>query len=140
MPSVDPVPLAGGSIAVWAVLLSLLSALISATVTATVIVRLPPEAFEVNRLEWPKSLSGRLLRIGTNLIGWTLVALGVVLSIPGVPGQGILTILLGLLLVDFPGRRWLLRRILGVPRVQRTIDRLRGRFGRPPIEWNRPSP
>ena len=41
--------------------------------------------------------------IGKNILGLFLVALGVVLSLPGVPGQGLLTILLGIMLLDFPG-------------------------------------
>src|SRR5262245_64164055 len=44
-------------------------------------------------------------RIGKNVLGVGLILLGIVLSLPGVPGQGILTILVGILLVDFPGKR-----------------------------------
>ena len=40
--------------------------------------------------------------IGKNLLGTVLVLLGILMSIPGVPGQGILTILLGVMLLDFP--------------------------------------
>lgn len=46
-----------------------------------------------------------------NVLGYALIALGVVLSIPLVPGQGLLTILVGLSLADWPGKqrffRWL---------------------------------
>ena len=41
--------------------------------------------------------------IGKNMAGVLLVVLGILLSLPGVPGQGILTILLGIMLLDFPG-------------------------------------
>jgi hypothetical protein len=40
-----------------------------------------------------------------NVIGYALIALGIVLSIPFVPGQGLLTILVGLSLADWPGKR-----------------------------------
>src|ERR1700681_2164940 len=42
--------------------------------------------------------------IAKNLLGTVLVLLGILMSIPGVPGQGILTILLGVMLLDFPGK------------------------------------
>ena len=72
--------------------------------------------------------------IGKNLLGFLLVALGIVLSIPGVPGQGLLTILLGVMLLDFPGKLTLERKLLSRPEVVRTINKLRGRFEKPPLE------
>jgi hypothetical protein len=71
--------------------------------------------------------------IAKNLLGAALVAGGVVLSLPGIPGQGLLTILIGVMLLDFPGKRKLERKIVGMPRVLRTINRLRARFGKPPL-------
>ena len=72
--------------------------------------------------------------IGKNVAGVLLVILGVLLSLPGVPGQGILTILLGIMLLDFPGRRSLERRIVGWPKVFNAINKLRRRFDKPPLE------
>jgi hypothetical protein len=71
--------------------------------------------------------------LGKNLLGAVLVLLGIVLSLPGVPGQGILTILLGVMLLDFPGKRDLERKIVGRPKVREAIDRLRKRFGKQPL-------
>ncbi len=68
-----------------------------------------------------------------NLLGLFLVLLGVLLSVPGIPGQGVLTILLGIVLLDFPGKRRLERSMLARPRLRRAVDRLRHRFGRPPF-------
>lgn len=72
-------------------------------------------------------LTGRIAR---NLLGTILILVGIVLSFPGVPGQGLLTILIGLMLIDVPGKRRLERRIVGRPKVLRVINRLRRRFGR----------
>jgi hypothetical protein len=72
-------------------------------------------------------------RIVRTIIGVLLVAVGVVLSVPGIPGQGILTILAGLTLVEFPGRDRLIRGLLGRPTVLRTVNALRTRFRRPPL-------
>ena len=38
-----------------------------------------------------------------NLLGVLLVILGGIMTLPGVPGPGILTILLGVMLLNFPG-------------------------------------
>ena len=65
-----------------------------------------------------------------------LVALGVALSLPGVPGQGLLTVLLGIMLLDFPGRERLEQKLLSKPSIVNTINRLRGRFGKPPLQLN----
>ena len=72
-------------------------------------------------------------RIGKNLLGALLVVIGVVLSFPGVPGQGLLTILVGVLLLDVPGKRRIESQILGIPTVLSGVNRLRKRFGRAPL-------
>ena len=74
--------------------------------------------------------------IGKNVLGILLVALGIVLSIPGVPGQGLLTILLGIMLLDFPGKHRLEQKLLSRPGIVNTINRLRKRFGKPSLELN----
>ena len=72
--------------------------------------------------------------IGKNLAGVILIAVGVVMSLPGIPGPGLVTILFGVMLVDFPGRRWLEHKIVSRPAVQKTINNLRKRFGKKPIK------
>jgi hypothetical protein len=68
-----------------------------------------------------------------NAIGTVLVILGIVMSLPGVPGQGLLTALVGLMLVDFPGKRALEYRIIRQPRIFRAVNRLRQAFSKPPL-------
>ena len=58
---------------------------------------------------------------------------GIILSVPGVPGQGLLTMLVGLVLLDIPGKRRLELKLVSRPRVVRAINRLRKRFSRPPL-------
>ncbi|MSR52686.1 MAG: hypothetical protein EXS09_05285 [Gemmataceae bacterium] len=83
-------------------------------------------------VRWP-------LRILKNLLGVLLVAIGIVMSLPGVPGQGILTVLIGAMLLDFPGKRsfekWLLRR----RGVLNAINKLRSRYSKPPLELDSPA-
>ena len=72
--------------------------------------------------------------IGKNILGVLLVVVGILLSIPGVPGQGLLTILLGIMLLDFPGKLRLEQNLLRRPQILKTINRLRGRFGKQALE------
>ena len=68
-----------------------------------------------------------------NMFGALLILLGLFLSLPGVPGQGILTILIGVMLLNFPGKRRLERWLVSRPRVLPVINGLRARFGKPPL-------
>ena len=74
--------------------------------------------------------------IGKNIAGFLLVALGIVLSLPGVPGQGLLTVLLGIMLLDFPGRHRLEQKLLSKPSILNSINKLRARFDKKPLELN----
>jgi len=68
-----------------------------------------------------------------NAIGIFLVLLGIVMSVPGIPGQGLLTLLIGTMLIDFPGKRALEYRIIRQPRVLRAVNLLRQTFSKPPF-------
>ena len=49
------------------------------------------------------------------------------------PGQGLLTILIGVSLMDFPGKRTIERKLISRPVVLQAINRIRQRFDRPPL-------
>lgn len=68
-----------------------------------------------------------------NVLGAVLILLGVILSIPGFPGQGLLTMLAGVFLLDFPGKHRLLYKILSRPLFLQPINHLRRKFSRPPL-------
>jgi len=119
--------------------LSLLAAaMASFALVAIVLVRLPADYLHADHAGDPPADGRRLsfwaAKILRNVLGALLVVLGIVLSIPGVPGQGLLTVLTGLLLIDFPGKHRLLSKALGRPGVLAAINRLRRRFSRPPLE------
>jgi multisubunit Na+/H+ antiporter MnhG subunit len=71
--------------------------------------------------------------IAKNIFGIILVVLGIILSLPGVPGQGILTILLGLIMLDIPGKRPLEARIIKRPTILSAVNDLRARYKKPPL-------
>jgi hypothetical protein len=54
------------------------------------------------------------------------------------PGQGILTILIGLMLLDFPGKRRLERRLVQQPSVWRAINWMRAKAHQPALELPAP--
>lgn len=120
------------------VLLFVVSFAISLSVVSFILVKIPPDYFKEDRSNAFWSARHPAIRVmgivGKNLLGVLLVVLGIVMSIPGVPGQGILTILLGIMLLDFPGRQELERKIVSQPRVLRSINKLRHRFGKPELE------
>lgn len=67
-----------------------------------------------------------------NLIGGVLLLAGIAMLV--LPGQGLLTILASLSLLDFPGKRALELRIVRLRGISRAIAWLRRRAGRPPLE------
>jgi hypothetical protein len=109
-------------------------------IVTLILVKLPADHFSKNRKTefWsgPRPALNAAIIIGKNILGVLLVALGIVLSLPGVPGQGLLTILLGIMLLDFPGRDRLEQKLLSRPSVVGAINKLRGRFGKRPLELN----
>lgn len=102
-----------------------------------VLARLPVDYFSRGEAtasvrETPLGPGRLLLRIAKNALGVVFVVLGVLMLV--LPGQGLLTLFVGLLLVDFPGKKRLERRIVGAPRVLRVVNTLRRRWNRPPLE------
>ena len=128
----------GWHLAVGATAFAVVSAVASLFVVGYVLARLPADYFvnpAARRREVARHpvLAGALF-VGRNLLGYFLIVLGAILSLPGVPGQGLLTILMGVMLIDFPGKfraeRWLVTR----RPVLAGVNRLRVKFGSPPLQ------
>ena len=120
------------------VVLFLITFSVSLAIVSLILVKIPADYFcsHYDRKVW----AGRAppLRIaaaiGKNVLGVLLIVLGIIMSLPGVPGQGLLTVLLGVMLVDFPGKNRLEQKLLHRPAIRSSINRLRARFGRPPLQ------
>ena len=114
--------------------------LINLAIVSFILVKLPANYFSKSRKTkfWsgPRPLLHAAGVIGKNIGGALLVALGIVMSIPGVPGQGLLTVLLGIMFLDFPGKHRLEQKLLSRPSIVKAINRLRARFGKKPLELN----
>lgn len=73
-----------------------------------------------------------LKKISKNLLGWMLIGAGLLMLV--LPGQGLITILLGITLIDFPKKRALQCRIIRQRRVLRAINWIRARAHCPPLQ------
>ena len=120
----------------WLAIVSLATFVVSGFVLPWLITRLPENYFletdRVVRPSWPRD---RTLywtwRVLKNLAGVILLLAGFVMLFT--PGQGVLTILAGLWLMDLPGkRRWELR-LIGRPKVLASINWIRQKAGQPPL-------
>ena len=101
------------------------------------LIRLPRDYFTNDRRQplgsWAKHPAIRIAMLaGKNLLGVVLILAGLLMLL--VPGQGLLTIVVGLLLTDFPGKFRLERWIVKRPNVWRSINWLRRHAGREPLE------
>jgi hypothetical protein len=103
-----------------------------------VVRRLPPDYLLSDAPTPPARGAALVGHIARNLLGTLLLLLG--LAMLFLPGQGLLTMVVGLVVMDFPGKRTLERRLLRIPSVLRAINRLRARSGRPPLKLDPPTP
>ncbi len=115
-------------------LLSIGTFVFSLVALPLVIVRLPADYFVSRPLrDWParRPALHLLLVVLKNMLGYVFVVAGVAMLV--LPGQGLLTILIGVMLLDFPGKRRLERRIIQIPRLMQAANWMRVRYGQPPF-------
>ena len=75
-----------------------------------------------------------LLVIGKNFLGVCLIAGGLLMLV--LPGQGLITIITGLLLIDYPGKFQLEQKIVSMPSVLRTLNWIRIKAKKPLLKRN----
>ena len=109
--------------------------LISALLIPVLIARMPADFYSENNHRRRLFESRPMVRIAflavKNVLGGILLVAGIAMLV--LPGQGILTILAALALLDFPGKRALELRIIRRPSVLKSINWLRHRAGREPL-------
>lgn len=70
-----------------------------------------------------------------NLLGVLFVTAGILMLF--LPGQGILTILIGLLCMSFPGKQNLIDYLIGRKTLQISLNWTRRKMSRPPFHWQK---
>lgn len=111
------------------------SFLVSTGLVAIVMIKIPANYFSSHYQQDFLPNSSWLTRWGVvvlkNLIGIVLVVTGIVMLLG--PGPGVLTILIGSIMIDIPGKRPFEARIIKRPTVLAAANSLRARYGKPPL-------
>ena len=127
----------------WLAGLSALTFIGTLIVVPMLVVRIPQDYFAERRhhsLPWWQRhpVLRALSTLLKNLAGWVFIVAGLAMLV--LPGQGVITAVVGLMLIDFPGKyrleRWLASRRL----LMRTMNWMRRRAGRPPLRTPRRRP
>ena len=132
MPAINKAPERVGLLLIGLVVFSIVSVLAAAAALPPLVARLPADHFARDR---PPSrrhpVLALTLRILKNVVGWTLFVAGIAMLF--LPGQGLLTILVGIGWMDFPGKRALELRL--ARRLAGPLNWLRRRRGAPDFEF-----
>lgn len=120
----------------WIVFGSMATLVVSFIAVPIVIRRMPHDYFledspKVEEIRERHSVLRIIFLILKNLVGGILF-LGGVLMLIG-PGQGLLTILIGLFLMDFPGKRNLEIRLMRTGPIKKTVDWIREKADKRPL-------
>ena len=100
-----------------------------------ILVRLPADYFDTRTpRHWMKNHHPVLRLLGLvikNVVGIVFLLAGFAMLF--LPGQGLLTMLIGVSLVDFPKKRELEAKMVGQPTLLGVINAMRKKFDKPPL-------
>jgi len=121
---------------VWAGIVSFVVFILSLLSLPWLVAQIPEDYFLPQKrqpTQWKKlhPVIRLLALIGKNLIGYGLIVAGLLMLF--LPGQGILTLVMGLLLVDYPGKFRLERKLVKTPAILNSLNWLRRKAKRPPL-------
>ena len=121
----------------WAGILSIITFVGTLLIIPVLVVRIPADYFnrKSRSHDCPgkrRSVIGLACMVFKNLIGIIFILSGLAMLM--LPGQGLITILIGIMLVNFPGKLALELRIVRQPRVFRAINWMRAKANRPELE------
>lgn len=121
----------------WMVVISIAMFVLSLLVTPYIIIRMGEDYFLDERQAPEESFKDqhpalRLTALVTkNLVGVILILAGIAML--ALPGQGLLTIFMGLMLMNFPGKRSLELKIIRLPRILKSVNWIRAKADHPPL-------
>lgn len=120
----------------WSTGMSLVAVVATAIGVPWVVSRLPVDYFNREKREAWRHMGGEpffalALGLAKNAFGAVLVVLGTIMLVT--PGQGLLTLFIGLLLMNFPGKYRLERWLVSRPEVLRGLNWMRERHRQPPL-------
>ena len=116
-----------GSISLFVFLFSLLS--------IKWLVSLIPEDYFINKKDSKIKTNNILIwytvLIFKNLIGYSLILGGIMMLV--LPGQGLFTIIIGLMMSNYPGKYSIEKKFIAIPTILKSINWLRRKSNKPPI-------
>lgn len=130
-----------GAVLGWLTIGSLIFLVASALGLPWLVARLPADYFTVSgrervrleRVERTRHPGLRMILHGLrNVLGLAIFFCGVMMLV--LPGQGILSMLVGLMLIDYPGKHELERWLMEKPAVHQPLNWVRRRVHRAPFE------
>ena len=120
---------------IWLTLLSMVFFIGTLIAIPFILVRLPSDYFDVRvPRPWMEDHHPVLRLLGhivKNTVGVIFLFTGFLMLF--LPGQGILTMLIGVSMLDFPGKRKLEAVLIGQPTVLSVINGMRRKFNKPPL-------
>lgn len=119
----------------WGALVTIVSIIISYSLIVYGMVKIPANYFSstyVKNINQDNHFSVRWAAfIIKNVVGFIIVIAGVIMIFT--PGPGVPAILLGLIMMDIPGKRPLEAKLIQRPAVLSAINSLRARYNKPPL-------
>lgn len=111
---------------------SIVSLLVSIVLLPILVVRMPSHYFVGKRRARRWTLPRKLFYLVRNSIACLLFLAGLAMLI--LPGQGLLTLLMAVMVSDIPGKYKLERWLVCKPGVLRSLNWIRHRYNRPPLK------
>jgi len=120
----------------WSLLVSVITFVGTLLVVPVIVSRIPVDYFSHERrerTEWAEHHPAirMALLVAKNLFGYVIILMGIAMLV--LPGQGLLTIIIGLMLINFPGKYRLERWLVSRKPILKSINWLRQRAGQPPL-------
>lgn len=120
----------------WLAALSAVTFISTLTIAPLLVVKIPSDYFahekRAQALRAEQHAAVRwALALAKNLLGCVLIAAGIIMLV--LPGQGILTIVAGIMLLNFPGKYRFERWIVSRRPVLRSVNWARRRAGKDPL-------
>lgn len=121
----------------WMALASFLSLVLAVVLLPAIVTQLPEDYFiREKRRPVARQKAHPMLMVIVNLVknllGLLFIVAGVLMTF--LPGQGLLTILIGLMLVNFPGKYRLEQALIRQKIISQTLNKLRRKAHRKPFQ------
>jgi len=124
------------SLVFWSLVVSAITFIGSLLVVPMLVSRIPDDYFSHERrerTEWAEHhpVIRMTLIVAKNLFGYVIILMGIAMLV--LPGQGLLTMIIGVMLINFPGKYRLERWLVSRKPILRSINWLRKKTGHAPL-------